>query len=126
MAAHDEIETPDYAIFADTQWESAKVYRHLDWLEKQLPFPIMQVTGGDIRKSIATGGFDPIPWHVSGGMGRRQCTKVYKLYPIRRKVRELLGGKTPAGCEMWIGISRDSASHEAINGGVYRMTDGRL
>jgi hypothetical protein len=32
------------------------------------------------------------------------------LVPIRRKVRELLGDKTPkGGCEMWVGISRDEA-----------------
>jgi hypothetical protein len=110
LAAHGEIAMPDCAIFADPQWESRAVYDHLERLIAMLPFPVYRVTGGDIRQSIATGGFDPIPWHIEGGMGRRQCTKVYKLYPIRRKVRELLGGKTPrVGCEMWLGISRDEA-----------------
>jgi hypothetical protein len=110
MAAHGEIEAPDCAIFADTGWEPAAVYRHLDWLEKQLPFPVKRVRGGDIRDSIANERYDPIPWYVHGGFGRRQCTKVYKLYPIRRQVRQMLGGKTPkAGCEMWVGISRDEA-----------------
>lgn len=110
MAAHDEIERPDVAIFADTQWEPAAVYTHLDWLEKQLPFPVIRVTHGDIRDSIATDRYDPIPWYVDTGLGRRQCTKVYKLYPIRRMVRQLMNDKTPAGgCEMWIGISRDEA-----------------
>ncbi len=110
MAAHGEIETPDCAIFADTGWEPSAVYAHLDRLEKLLPFPVHRVTGGDIRTSIGSGRYEPIPWYVSGGMGRRQCTKVYKLYPIRRKVRELLDGKTPrGGCEMLIGISADEA-----------------
>jgi hypothetical protein len=110
MAARGEIELPDCAIFADTGWEPTEVYRHLDWLEAQLPYPVHRVSAGDIRDSIGTGGYEPIPWHIAGGMGRRQCTKQYKLYPIRRKVRELLGGKTPAGgCEMWVGISRDEA-----------------
>lgn len=111
MAANNEIEAPDCAIFADTGWEPGAVYRHLDRLEALLPFPVHRVSGGDIRDSIATGRYEPIPWYVPpDGMGRRQCTKVYKLYPIRRKVRELLGGKTPAGgCEMWLGISRDEA-----------------
>ena len=111
MAAHGEIiPMPDCAIFADTQWEPAAVYRHLEWLESVLPFPVHRVTAGDICKTIATGRYEPIPWHIAGGMGRRQCTKQFKLYPIRRKVRELLGGKTPrGGCEMWIGISRDEA-----------------
>ena len=29
------------------------------------------------------------------GMGRRQCTSEYKLAPINRKVRELLGAAAP-------------------------------
>jgi hypothetical protein len=111
MAAHHEIEPlPDCAIFADTGWEPRAVYDHLDRLEPMLPFPVYRVSDGDIRDTIATDAYDPIPWHVPSGMGRRQCTKQFKLYPIRRKVRELLGGKTPrGGCEMWIGISRDEA-----------------
>lgn len=110
MAAHGEIDMPDCAIFADTQWEPRVVYEHLDRLEPLLPFPVHRVTAGDIRETIASSRYDDIPWYTAQGMGRRQCTKVFKLYPIRRKVREMLGGKTPrAGCEMWIGISRDEA-----------------
>jgi len=110
MAAHGEIEPPDCAIFADTGWEPRSVYEHLDWLEKQLPFPVYRVRGGDIRDSIAHERYDPIPWYIKDGFGRRQCTKVYKLYPIRRRVRALLDGKTPkGGCEMWVGISRDES-----------------
>jgi len=44
-------------------------------------------------------------------MGRRQCTSHYKVEPIRKKVRALLGrpvGPVPAGSvEKWIGISVD-------------------
>jgi hypothetical protein len=110
MAAKGEIEPSDCAIFADTGWEPRAVYDHLDWLETQLPFPVHRVTAGDIRDSIATGRYEPIPWYVEGGIGRRQCTKVYKLYPIRRQVRAMLGGKTPrGGCEMQIGISTNEA-----------------
>jgi hypothetical protein len=112
MSAHGEIAAPDFAVFADTGWEPAAVYKHLDRLEAMLPFPVFRVRSpkGDIRASIATGGYDPIPWYVEGGIGRRQCTKVYKLYPIRRLIRERLGGKTPkGGCEMWLGITTDEA-----------------
>ena len=47
-------------------------------------------------------------------MGRRQCTKEYKIYPIRDKVKELLnhpaGKRIPKGAvQMWIGISTDEA-----------------
>jgi hypothetical protein len=110
MAARGEIEVPDCAIFADTGWEPAAVYQHLDRLEPLLPFPVYRVSAGDIRDSIASSRYDPIPWYVAGGMGRRQCTKEFKLYPIHRQVRMLLGGKTPkGGCEMWVGISTNEA-----------------
>ncbi|MBF2712767.1 hypothetical protein [Agrobacterium vitis] len=52
---------------------------------------------------------------VSIGMMRRACTADYKIVPIRRKVRELLGltrKRSPdhAVAEQWIGISTDEAS----------------
>jgi hypothetical protein len=113
MAARGEIgPMPDCAIFADTGWEPRAVYDHLDRLEPMLPFPVLRVNNGDIRDGIAAvDAFDPIPWFTRpNGIGKRECTNWFKLIPIRRKVRELLGDKTPAGgCEMWIGISRDEA-----------------
>lgn len=127
MAAHGEIPAPDYAIFADTQWEPTAVYQHLTWLRSPnvLPFPVHVVTAGDIRQSIrdrrnTTGGrFAAIPWHTvnpdgSHGIGRRQCTSEYKLAPIMREIRRLLGrpGRAyirPASVEVMIGISRDEA-----------------
>lgn len=128
MAAAGEFpgEPLDGAIFSDTQWEPAEVYRHLDWLETQLPFQVYRVSAGDIRAGIlarrnTTGGrYAAVPWFTrnpdgSLGMGRRQCTSEYKLKPIMRKVRELVGagprGRITAGAvEQWIGISRDEAS----------------
>lgn len=111
MAAKGEIEPPDCAIFADTGWEPKAVYRHLQWLEDVLPFPVHRVSAGSILDHIATDRFDPVPWYVHGGaMGQRQCTKQFKLYPIRRLVRSMLDGKTPkGGCEMWLGITTDEA-----------------
>ena len=52
MAAVGEIERPAAAIFADTQWEPEAVYRHLDWLEALLPYPVLRVTQGNIRQAI--------------------------------------------------------------------------
>ena len=41
MYALGELEPmPKAAIFADTQAEPASVYKWLDWLEKQLPYPV--------------------------------------------------------------------------------------
>jgi hypothetical protein len=124
MAAHGEIgPMPDCAIFADTGWEPKHVYEHLDRLEKRLPFPVYRVSNGDLRATIGEkrpqGKFLvlDIPVFVAtkgvpGGMTSRSCTRDYKIVPIERKVRELLGltrkraPKTPI-VEQWIGISLD-------------------
>lgn len=115
----------DYAIFADTQWERRGTYEWLDWLEPQLSFPVHRVTEGNLRTNVLTsknttgGRFATIPWFItnpdgSAGMGRRQCTSEYKLKPLRREKRRLLGYapglRIPRGaCETLIGISTDEA-----------------
>jgi hypothetical protein len=128
MAARGEIgPRPDCAIFADTQWEPRPVYQHLGWLRSPgvLPFPVHVVTAGNIREAIrrrenTTGGrFAAIPWHTvnpdgSKGLGRRQCSSEYKLEPIMREVRRLLGKGArdripPGSVDVLIGISRDEA-----------------
>lgn len=125
MAAHSELTPmPDCAIFADTGWEPAAVYEHLAWLRSPnvLPFPVHIVSSGNIREDLTNRGseragrFITIPAFLkrangANGIGRRQCTSHYKVEPIRRKVRELLGrpkGPVPKGAvEKWIGISLD-------------------
>ena len=115
---------PDFAIFADTGWEPQSVYRHLDWLEGQIPFPIQRVSNGNIRDDILAGTnstgqqFTSIPAFVNSANGKgsiikRQCTREYKLTPIETGLRDLLGmgyrQAVPKGVfvELWIGISRD-------------------
>lgn len=121
MAARGEITPmPDCAIFADTQWEPKRVYEWLGWLETQLPFPVHRVSVGSIREAIilktnTTGQrFSSVPYFTEhGGMGRRQCTSEYKIQPIRKKIRELLGlekgqrGPEEVAVRQWIGISTD-------------------
>jgi hypothetical protein len=122
MAAHGEITPmPDCAIFADTQWEPPAVYKWLCWLTQQLPFPVYRETAGDLRQDVLDrsntigGRFAAIPWFMKmpdgkDAMGRRQCTKDYKVRPIQRKIVDLLGGHPKGGCQLWIGISIDEAS----------------
>lgn len=115
MMAHGEIESCEHAIFADTQWEPRKVYEWLDWLTPQLPFPVHRVTQGNLRDaamrgvnaSPSAGRFSSIPWHMPNAMGRRQCTREYKLDPLRRKMREIVGKRGQA--TVCIGISIDEA-----------------
>ena len=122
MAAAGEVTPmPVAAIFADTQAEPQSVYTWLDWLEKQLPFPVHRVNGGrsivDVAMTIRTKENgekwveNVIPAYVdngdgSSGMIQRQCTRDFKIRPITRKVRELCG-KNPS--VQWIGISLDEA-----------------
>jgi hypothetical protein len=113
MAARGEAgPMPDCAIFADTQWEPAHVYEWLDWLEKQLPFPVYRVTRGNLREKVVGGGSSMIPAFVGGTPVNRGCTRDYKVTPIVQKVRALAGytgrpaPKTPV-VEQWIGISLD-------------------
>lgn len=127
MAAHGDIgPMPDAAIFADTKWEPAPVYAHLQQLTERLPFPVHIVSAGDLladilaRRNTSGGRYASVPWFIRNpdgteGMGRRQCTSEYKLKPIMWKLRELLGvsrtGRVRAGAvEQWIGISADEAS----------------
>lgn len=74
MAAQGEFDKmPDCAIFADTGYEPAGVYTHLDWLEAQLPFPVHRVTAGNIKDDhldgINTTGqrFASMPLFTEGG-----------------------------------------------------------
>jgi hypothetical protein len=127
MAAHGEFDVmPDCAIFADTGAEPQAVYEHLDWLRggNVLPFPVHVVSAGSLKDELLSAArhegnsWGRPPFFVrngdgSAGMLRRQCTADYKIDPINRKVRELIGLKPrqrwpgePA-IEQWIGISLD-------------------
>lgn len=128
MAAHGEITPmPDCAIFADTGWEPKAVYAHLRWLMSPnvLPFPVHVVGSRDLRENVLASvnrnkaPFASVPWFIrnkdtTDGMGRRQCTREYKIEPIAKKQRELLGYQPrqripSASAECWIGISLDEA-----------------
>lgn len=118
----------DCAIFADTKGEPKKVYDWMDYLERVMPFPIYRVSRGDLWRSatdirttkdgqrtyIATG----IPVYtvegLSKGIGKRQCTRTFKVDPITRKTRQLLDRRAIRKTEgtlveMLIGISLDES-----------------
>lgn len=129
MAAKGEVgPMPTAAIFADTQAEPQSVYRWLDWLEKQLPFPVYRVTAGSLTDSSLkrhrnqkTGK----PYYANlipafaknsdgtAGLLGRTCTYRHKLIPILKKLRELAKikrGQKTLGVISWIGISLDEVS----------------
>lgn len=125
LAIEGDLPKPDVAIFADTGWEPAAVYRQVDRIAEALTaagVEFIKVSNGDLRNDAINPEhrYASIPYFVrnpdgSDGMGRRQCTSEYKLSPINRKVRELLGASAPdfrrvkrgQVCEQWIGFSTD-------------------
>lgn len=140
MTVEGSLPKVDGAIFADTGWEPKGVYEHLFKLRDVLTaadIPLYLVSKGNLRSDA----LDPehryasVPYFVrnpdgSEGMGRRQCTSEYKLAPIRRKVRELLGARPPEFrrvpkgriAEQWIGFSTDEVHRVSDNDGVSYVT----
>jgi hypothetical protein len=124
MAAQGEVTPmPNCAVFADTGWELTKTYEWLDWLEKQLPFPVVRARRpgldlGERAKAVARGevpAHTTPPWFLSPGDGvlPRQCSSHYKVEVVERHIRKLLGigpnGPYPrtVAAEVWLGISQD-------------------
>lgn len=143
LVADGELPQPDAVIFADTGWEPSEVYQQVDRLEAlyaSIDVPFYRVAKGNLRRDA----IDPehryasIPYFVrnpdgSEGMGRRQCTSEYKLAPIMRKVRELLGARAPDFrrvpkgrlAEQWVGFSTDEilrANRRKDSQGVQYLT----
>tara|TARA_R110000824_G_C15170440_1_gene672855 strand:+ start:118 stop:951 length:834 start_codon:yes stop_codon:yes gene_type:complete len=98
----DRVPKPDVAIFADTGDEPQYVYDYLKILTKYAkPYGVDVViaTGGVLSESVfkakETGNnFLKIPVYTrteGHGMLRRRCTADYKITPVAKKVRELLG-----------------------------------
>lgn len=142
---------PEYAIFADTGWEPRAVYDHLDWLEgalKNIKIHRVNVKYGKKRPrnqhgeflkanlrdhlmngvNSSGGKFITVPLYMVNkdgkpAIGRRQCTREYKVTPIQKAIRhDILKIKPrhhlPKGqwVEQWIGISTDE---------MVRMKDNR-
>jgi hypothetical protein len=132
MAAHGEITPmPRAAIFADTQSEPQSVYKWLDWLEGQLPFPVYRVTLGSLAEVSTfvrisrngnkyTNGQPPAfmdVGNVKPGILQRQCSQDFKILAIQREVRRIRKAELVGSFVQWIGISRDEA---------HRMKPSRL
>lgn len=132
LSAEGRIPRYDYAVFADTGWEPAAVYAHLDRLEREVAnpagIPILRVSVGNIRDDALDPlrNFASMPLFVRNldgtrGRARRQCTAEYKIRPILESVRWLLGAREKDNgrpgrvkrdrqvCQS-IGISRDEVT----------------
>jgi hypothetical protein len=141
MSCLGDLPKLDAAIFADTGWEPKEVYRYVELMRdfaERHGVPVITVTAGDLRehalsRQVAGGRgegaatrFASLPLYTWDGetydkRGRRvtgrimrQCTKEYKIEPITKKIREMVGVKprqrVPKGtvlAHQWFGISMD-------------------
>lgn len=126
MYATGELEPmPKAAIFADTQAEPESVYKWLDWLEKQLPYPVHRVTKGSLTEAALTmrltkdgrkaSAMDlPVfTLNADGSRGKipnRACTVDYKIKPINKFLRAAASvrrAEKEPQCVSIIGISLD-------------------
>lgn len=114
MACEGELQI-DAAIFADTGWEPKAVYEWLGFLQQKAAeagIPVYLTSAGDLRaQALASESSAWIPMYLANrdgtrGMLRRQCTKNYKIIPIRRKLREL-GASRSHPVDQLFGISLD-------------------
>lgn len=125
MACRGEIEPkPKYAVFSDTGWEPKHVYDYLDWLQgeaEKYGIEVIRTSRGNIRDDVmntvnhgtrsASVPFFTLNADGSKGMVRRQCTSEYKILPVRKAIRQILGyqpRQTPKEkILLWMGISTD-------------------
>lgn len=121
MSIEGELEPLDLAVFADTQREPRAVRAHVAYLQQlchdaKVPLRIVSV-GNIVDDYREAKRFAAMPLFTlnreTGEVGRlqRQCTRDYKIDPIRREIRSFLGVKpkwpVPRGVivEQWIGFS---------------------
>jgi 3'-phosphoadenosine 5'-phosphosulfate sulfotransferase (PAPS reductase)/FAD synthetase len=127
MACKGLLPKPDAAIFADTGWETNATYQHLEWLKVEagrhgISVEVVRNNKESIQacynwrgqKCISMPIFTVNTCSGKKGMLRRQCTSDYKIVPIKKQIRKMLGLKprqwAPKDCvEQWIGISTDEA-----------------
>jgi hypothetical protein len=122
MSAAGEIDPFDHAVFCDTGWETKAVYAHLEKLKleaEEANVELHVVSAGNIREDSLNPEhkFVSMPLHILNAqgkpaIGRRQCTRQYKLLPLQKKLRELAGLKKSERCKEHrvttvIGISWD-------------------
>lgn len=128
MAAYGDLSKPDYIIFSDTGWEPKHVYEWLEKLKKELDkfgLEVITVTAGNIYEdtlnALETGERTAsMPFFTKNketgekGIVMRQCTSEYKIQPINKKVRDLLGYRKGQQVKemvhMWKGITTDEVA----------------
>lgn len=118
MACHGLIKPmPDCAIFSDTGDESSDTYAWIKELARLITFPVVWLKGPRLSDGIVNQwGHSQIPaWFRNSkgeaSIGKRQCTKYFKILPVRHELRRRYPGRAVV---LWHGISLDE---------IYRMKE---
>ena len=118
---------PNAAIFADTQAEPKEVYTYLEYLKKEIKnIPILTCTTGDLIEHTFKKNHPP-PLFIRkddgsmSGMLRRQCTYDYKILPVQKLIREIVGVKKYERIRGQINLSLGISTDE-----IQRMKDSRV
>jgi hypothetical protein len=124
MSARGDLPMLDAAIFADTGDEKRGTYRYLDWLETQLPFPLIRVRrpGATLGQHAMACVSRPMesstgrpPYYLADpkGMAPKQCNADFKRDVVTRGVRALMAAhgvrlrRGAALVEQWVGFTTD-------------------
>ena len=130
LAVEGVLPKTDVAIFGDTGWEPQAVYDLLEKLTTALVaagIPVVHVSKGNLRDDTLDPNYPGI--HVPafirsgntkaerGGILSRQCTGSYKLDPIHRHTRKMLGATvTQRDCRYCNATGRRIAPQAVKNG----------
>jgi hypothetical protein len=125
MSALGDLERLDAVLAADPGWERRATYEttafYVGWLRDRGLY-VEVIKTGDIRVEGATEHRHVPFWTADGGPMKRQCTRHFKIRPVRRRVRELMGydasvpPNPPAGSvEQWIGYSWDESERWKVS-----------
>lgn len=138
---------PHMAVFADTGAEPPHVYDTIDWIRPKLDYPLIVQAGDNLesdtldllagkptRKHPKPTVHTDMPAYSAirgGGQVQRQCTKHYKIMPIRRAMVSW-AGMPPARLSVTqlMGISFDEAMRIKPSGvnyirNAYPLVDAR-
>jgi hypothetical protein len=122
LSALGEIERLDAIITADTGWERRATYAardwYIDWFRGK-GLRVEVVGGRDIRVEGADRSIHIPFWTSSGGPLRRECTREFKIRPLRRRARELIGlhaslppNPPKAAIEKWLGYTWEEVGRQ--------------
>lgn len=123
MMMNGEVKPADICIFSDTGNEPKEVYKHLHKLMDMTTIPIKIVQESNIVNDVYEdkfNGFIKIPTYTRGDNGKvaisqRQCTMDYKIAPLHREIRRILGRQRLryTSIEIVMGISYDELQRMA-------------